>query len=309
MTKHLSRLAVLAATCALDAASARELTPRETYNQGAQALAKGYLREAESYLLRAAGSNRPALQPPALYDLGHVRFLQGKDLIKGEQPRKPMIDRADTAREDGEDATREATRALKADQLEHILGAYMAGRTARKQLRLAHEDVQRSLNLYGSVLVRWRRSVGDFRSTVELRASDADAAFNADVVQRHIDELLKHMKELQQQMDGLEKTRADLKQKMKELRGKIPKGMMQPGEGDPDEDEEEEDQPQPTPESGWQDKGGKEGEERGISPEMAQQILEALGLGGDRKLPMGRGDKGAPDGDKAPQKDRKGKDW
>jgi hypothetical protein len=30
---------------------------------------------------------------------------------------------------------------------------------------------------------------------------------------------------------------------------------------------------------------GKEGEQRGITPEIAQQILEALGLNGDRKLP------------------------
>jgi len=307
MTKPLLCVALLLSAGGADFVCARELTPREAYNQGAQALEKGLLREAESYLLQAAASNRAALQPPALYDLGHVRFRQGKDLIKGEQPRQPTIERAETAVEDGQDATREATRALKLDQLEQILGAYMAGRAARKQLKVAHEDVQRALDLYGSVLVRWRRSVGDFRSTVELRAEDQDAAFNADVVQRHIDELLKHVKELEQQQADLGKTRAELKQKMKELREKIPKGMLQPGEGEDDE-EAEEDQPQPQPDSGWQDKGGKDGEERGISPEMAQQILEALGLKGDRKLPLGGGEKG-PMGDKAPPKDRKGKDW
>ena len=41
-------------------AGARELTPRELYNQGAQSLEKGYLREAESCLLRATASNFPA---------------------------------------------------------------------------------------------------------------------------------------------------------------------------------------------------------------------------------------------------------
>ena len=280
--------------------ASRDPAPRDQYNRGAEALEKGHLREAESYLLRAAASNRPSLQPPALYDLGHVRFRQGKELLKGEQPREPMLDRAENADDDAQDAIREASRALKHDQLEHILGAYIAGRSVRKDLRLAHEDVQRALDLYGAVLVRWRRSVGDFRSTVELRAEDRDAAFNAEVVQRHIDELLDHLKKLEEQKQQLGQSRAELKKKLKELRDKIPNGMLRPGEGE--EDEEEEGEEQPKPESGWQDQAGRDGDQRGITPEMAQQILEALGLNGDRKLPIGGDEKARP-------RDRKGKDW
>jgi tetratricopeptide (TPR) repeat protein len=287
---------------AASASGARELSPRELYNQGAQSLEKGYLREAESYLLQAASSNLASLQPPALYDLGHVRFRQGKELLKGEQPRQPMIDRAENATDDGQDAIREAERALKSENLEQIIGAYLAGRGARKQLRLANEDVQRALDLYGAVLVRWRRSVGDFRSTVELRTNDQDAEFNAKVVQRHIDELLKQLKELAEKKQQLGKTRGDLKKKMEGLKGKIPKEMMRPGQGENEDDEDEEGGEQPKPESGWQDQVGKTGEKRGITPEMAQQILEALRLNGDRKLPVG-------DEQQAPPKDRKGKDW
>ncbi len=290
--------ALLLLSCLTSAFAVREVTPREAYNLGVDALKKGYLREAESWLLRSTAAQRESLQPPALYDLGHVRFQQGQELLKGESPRQPLIDRGDTANEDGIDATMRAGRALKTDQLNDILEAYMQGRPVRKQLRLAHEDVQRALDLYGAVLVRWRRSVGDFRSSDELKSSE-DAQVNARVVERHIEELLKHVKQLEQQKSQLGQTRAELKQKMAELKGKIPDELKQPGEGEEDEDEEEPGQPKPEP--GMQ-RAGNEGEKRGITPEIAQQILEALGLKGDRKLPIGGDEPSKP-------RDRKGKDW
>jgi hypothetical protein len=290
-------------------AEARELTPREIYNQGAQSLEKGYLREAEGHLLRAAGSNVESLQPPALYDLGHVRFKLGQELLKGEQPRQPMLERAENAHDDAQDAIREADRALQDDNLNHIIGAYNAGRGVRKPLRLAGEETMRALDLYGAVMVRWKRSAGDFRSTVELRAGDHDAQFNADVVQRHIDELQKQMQELADKKDQLGKTRAELKKKLAELRKKIPDGMMQPGQGEPDDDDDDEPKDPQKPDSGFKDELGREGDQRGITPEVAQQILEALGLRGDRKLPLGP-DGRMPGGDeKSPPKNRKGKDW
>lgn len=282
--------------------SGAEVSPRDSYNQGTQALNKGYLRESESYLLRATGSQVESVQPPALYNLGHVRFRQGKELLKGETERQPLVDRALSANEEASDALGNVNRALKKDDLMTTLEAYMNGRGARKQLRLANEDVQRALDLYGAVLVRWRRSVGDFRSSDELLAS-VDARDNAAIVQRHIEELLKHMKELQKQKEDMAAMRAELKQKLAELRKKIPDGMFQPGEGEPDEDDEEEEKgKKPEPDSGWQDRGGPEGDKRGITPEIAQQILEALGLTGDRKLPLGGEEQSRP-------RDRKGKDW
>jgi hypothetical protein len=288
-------LALAPAVCA-------DLSPREAYNEGTKALGKGYLRESESYLLRATNSQRESIQPPALYNLGHVRFQQGKELLKGESERQPLVDRALSASEEGEDAIANADRALKSDDLMTTLEAYMNGRATRKQLRLANEDVQRALDLYGAVLVRWRRSVGDFRSSDELLAS-VDARDNAAIVQRHIEELLKQVKQLEEQKDGLKGMRAELKKKLAELKKKIPDGMIQPGQGDADEeDEEEEDGKKPKPDSGWEDRGGREGDQRGITPEIAQQILEALGLTGDRKLPLGSDEQSKP-------RDRKGKDW
>ncbi|MEQ1860917.1 MAG: hypothetical protein ABMA13_13360 [Chthoniobacteraceae bacterium] len=298
-TQHTLPFLLVAAALAANA-GAKEISPREAYNQGVEALKKGYLREAESWLLRSTAAQRESLQPPALYDLGHVRFGQGQELLKGESPRQPLVDNADNANDDGVDATMRANRALKKDQLNDILEAYLSGRPIRKQLRLAHEDVQRALDLYGAVLVRWRRSVGDFRSSDELKASE-DSTFNARVVERHIEELLKHVKQLEQQKEQLGQTRGELKQKMAELKGRIPDELKQPGDGDEDEDEDEEPN-QPKPESGFQDRGQKEGEKRGITPEIAQQILEALGLRGDRKLPIGGDEPTKP-------RDKKGKDW
>lgn len=278
-----------------------EMSPREAYNEGTKALSKGYLRESESYLLRATNSQREVIQPPALYNLGHVRFQQGGELLKGEADRQPLLDRALSANEEGHDALGNANRALKSDDLMTALEAYMNGRAARKELRLANEDVQRALDLYGAVLVRWRRSVGDFKSSDELLAS-VDARDNAAIVQRHIEELLKHMKKLEEQKAGMAAMREELKKKLAELRKKIPDGMIQPGQGDADEEDEEEGKQQPKPDSGWEDRGGPEGEKRGITPEIAQQILEALGLTGDRKLPLGGEEQARP-------RDRKGKDW
>lgn len=289
--------ALLFLSCITSAIAARDLSPLDAYNRGVDALKKGTLREAENWLLLSTSAQRESIQPPALYDLGHVRFQQGQELLKGESPRQPLIDRGDTANEDGVDASMRASRALKKDQLNDILEAYMQGRPVRKQLRLAHEDVQRALDLYGAVLVRWRRSVGDFRSSDELKSSE-DATFNARVVERHIEELLKHMKQLQEQKMEIGQTRGELKEKMAELKKKIPEGMIQPGDGEEDEEEEGE---QPKPEPGMQ-QAGNEGEKRGITPEIAQQILEALGLKGDRKLPIGGDEQSKP-------RDRKGKDW
>jgi hypothetical protein len=220
---------------ALDA-SGREMSPREAYNQGVQALGKGYLRESESWLLRAVGSQQESYQPPALYNLGHVRFQQGQELLKGESAREPLLEQSVTASEDGADAIARANGALKSENLSAIIDAYLTGRATRKQLRIANEDVQRALDLYGSVLFRWRRSVGDFRSSNEMRSSD-DAQFNAKVVERHIEELLKHSKKLEEQKQDLAGLRSELKKKMAELRQEDPDGMIQPGQGDPDEED------------------------------------------------------------------------
>ncbi|MGH7972717.1 MAG: hypothetical protein ACREIC_28725, partial [Limisphaerales bacterium] len=58
------------------------ITPREFFNAGTEQLRAGKLREAEAYFENALGSQAARLQPPALYNLGHVRFGQGIEELK-----------------------------------------------------------------------------------------------------------------------------------------------------------------------------------------------------------------------------------
>ena len=67
-------------------------TPREFYNAGARQLRAGKLREAEASLESALASQNQRLQPPALYNLGLVRFGQGVEQLKkgpAAKPKKP----------------------------------------------------------------------------------------------------------------------------------------------------------------------------------------------------------------------------
>ena len=60
-------------------AAAPPVTPRQFFNAGTQKLSEGKLREAEAFLESTLASQQARLQPPALYNLGHVRFRQGTE--------------------------------------------------------------------------------------------------------------------------------------------------------------------------------------------------------------------------------------
>src|SRR5688500_664453 len=66
-------IALLAAT----ATPAPQPAPPELYNRGLEKLQGKDLREAEKSFLEAARTNEESVQPQAVYNLGHVRFLQG----------------------------------------------------------------------------------------------------------------------------------------------------------------------------------------------------------------------------------------
>jgi len=84
-------LLTLGATPAPDriASAGPEPTPetaRDFYNSGTRKLAQRKYREAEALLETALAKQVEAVQPGALYNLGHVRFAQGLDeLQKGPQ--------------------------------------------------------------------------------------------------------------------------------------------------------------------------------------------------------------------------------
>src|SRR5262249_3357809 len=156
---------------------------RDLYNEGVGKLGQGELREAEASLRQAAATNVETVQPLALYNLGHVRYQQGVETLKGEGSRQQLLDSSEAACAVAEEAIREGERVVDSGDLQQIISAYIEARAARKQLRVARDDTRRTLDLLGSALSRWRRSVGDFHSAAELDQSNSDATFNADVVE------------------------------------------------------------------------------------------------------------------------------
>ncbi len=266
-------------------------TPREFFNAGTEKLRAGKLREAEAFLESSLSSQIARLQPPALYNLGSVRYGQGAEELKKTPPGGQTAGAARGVAHQTDDATRQAEEALKGNDVEQLLAAYMRGRGQRKQLKAATEAVRRALEVHGTALRKWERSLGDFKSVVELDPSDADAQHNADVMDRNIAKLIDSLRDLQQAAAALGQKSQELGEKMKQLKGKIPASQMPPGAaGDDDEDEENPFGPKPG------DKEGptKDGEEMKLSAEQAGWLLEGFKLDSERRLPMGQGQQGQP---------------
>ena len=59
------------------------LDARELHNRGTRRLAEGDLAGAEEALRASLGRDADALRPPALHNLGHVRFGKGKAALGG----------------------------------------------------------------------------------------------------------------------------------------------------------------------------------------------------------------------------------
>lgn len=300
---------------------------RDLYNDGLAKMKEGDLKEAESLLRTAAASGADFVLNPALYNLGHVRFSQGKETLKGEGNRQELLDSAGAAVSLAEEVLRSKKPiAEQSEDVQEIVEAYMEARGARKQLRLSRDANTRTLDLLGTTLGKWRRSVGDFRSASELLPTDTDSTFNADVVERHIAELLKYKQKLEEQAAAVEKMRDELKKMMGKLRGKIPPEMMQEGDGEEEDEESEEEKGKKPKDKTGEQQEQRIGGERDISPEMSKWLKESMKqrtmnvgpdgqpLGGQESNepdPLGQprpGDRDGLGGDKQP-KGKKGKDW
>ena len=301
MKLQLLALTVLAAAPAM----AVQRSARELYNEGSAKLGKGDLREAETALREAAATNAEDVQPLALYNLGHVRFAQGTETLKGEGNRQQLLSSADAACAVAEEVIRRGVPVAETGELQDVIAAYMEARAARKELRVSRDDARRTLDLLGSALSRWRRSVGDFHSAAELDAKNEDATFNADVVERKIGELLQFKKQAEQRSESVGGQREKLKELMKKLRGKIPKEMMRGDDNEEDDDDEPEDKGEPKPGEKQQQRIGGE---REVSPEMARWLKETMKR---RTMSLGT-DEGegfrASDDQRKPAL-RKGRDW
>ncbi len=267
-------------------------TPREFFNAGTQKLTEGKLREAEALFQSALASQTERLQPPTLYNLGHVRFAQGIEELKKGPSARPSVSRAEVAGQSADEAIRDADDALAGTDVQKMIAAYMRGRGARRSLREATKAVRQALETYGTTLAKWQRASGDFKSAMELNAQDTQARQNAEIVDRSIAKLIDTLRQLQQAAMAMGQKKQELGDKMKQLRGKIPEDQMPPGAAG--DDDEEEDQPNgPRPED--KESAGKEGEEQmTLSPEQAGWMLEGFKLDSERRLPMGQNETGEP---------------
>jgi tetratricopeptide (TPR) repeat protein len=262
----------------------------------------GKLKEAEAFLESALASQDERLQPPTLFNLGHVRFGQGTEELRKGPSAKASAARGRAAAALAGQAVTDASRALEGADVRDMVSAYIRGRGARKEIRAATAMVKKALEAYGNALRRWERAAGDFHSAVELNPADADARRNAEVVDRNIAKLIDSIREMEQVANAMGDKKQELDQKMRQLKGRIPEQDMPPGAAG-DEEEEEEDQKQGQQE-GQQESPGKEGEEQPISlsPEQAGWLLESYRLDSERRLPMGENEAAKP-------KDRKLREW
>jgi hypothetical protein len=278
---------------------------RQLYNEGTLKFREGKLREAESSLQSAVASQSDTVQSAALYNLGHVRFRAGLEELKAGPDGKSAEAQGNQAYATGGGAIRAADEALAGEDLNTMIAAYQRGRGARKEIKAATEAVKRALASHGSVLAKWQRAAGDFKSTLELQPADTDAKINADVVDRRIAKLVDEQQSMMKSQSKLGKQRDELKEKMKALKGKLPMDMGEKMKGGDDEDEDEDDsKPPKEPKPGMKEGPSKDGKEKEkvLTPEEAGRLLGMLRLDGNRKLSMGMSDTATP-------KNRKGRDW
>lgn len=273
------------------------LAPREAYNEGTRRLNEGKLREAETALEVAVVSNDEKWQPLALYNLGHVRFQSGKEALKDGPNMGELAARNQAAAQWAGDAIESADSALAREEIMAIVRAYQQGRGARKELKAAMEAVQRAMNIYGAILLRWQRASGDFKSAHELRPDYDKALFNGQVIDRHIAELVDKLKMMEQGMKGASQKQQELKQRMEALRKRMPEG--QKGEEEDEEEDEQKGGKEPNPEE--QEKPGRKGREMSLTPEEALRLLESLRVDLNRKYSVSN--------QKQDSKNRAGRDW
>ena len=274
-------------------------TAREFFNAGTQKLREQKLREAEAFLEAALASQTELLQPPALYNLGHVRFGQGTNELKKGPASGPTLARSRNATGMADEAIRSADEALGGSDVQKMVSSYLRGRGTRKELNAAIKVVRQAMETHAAALKKWQRASGDFKSAAELNPRDAEAQQNADTMDRLIAKLIDTLNQLQQSAAALGDKKRDLGDKMKQLKGRIPEPDMPPGAAG--DDEEEEDMPQ-GPKEGDKEGPAKEGEQMSLSPEQAGWLLESFRLDSERRLPMGQKDTTDP-------KDKKRRPW
>jgi hypothetical protein len=292
-----------------DGTDVAPITARDFYNAGTHLLAATNFAAAERMFLASLAAQDEQVQPLAVYNLGHTRFADGLALYQKGPAAQKVSNRGRAALAAGQNAIREAASSLADQQMEKMVAAYQAGRSARRELRAAEKAVKAAMETYGKTLTKWQRSADDFAAATELNPADTNAVHNAKAVQQSIAKLVDLLQRMQPMAAQMAGQKQQLDQMLSKLKGQIPAPVAPPGaKGEDDEEGDNGNGPgEVKPESlaGQEEQAGRDGEQMRspLSPDQAGQILDALPVDGSKRLPMG-GDQEA-----TPQKDRKGRNW
>lgn len=296
------------------------LDARALHNRGTQRLAEGDLAGAEEALRASLAQDRDPLRPPALHNLGHVRFGKGKAGLGGKtvgnvtelsiarsyleaadaeiSDMKDQIELLDKAKAEGKEPDYvPATAALG--------GGINTYRTIKKLIPKEEAMVVQR----GSVIALWTRSVGDFRGAYELAATDQQALANAEAIEELLRALRRETIALEEAIEAQRKKLEELAAVIRELIKRIPDDKLPPNaEGEEEDDENFLPPERQKPKSGGQsNKPTKEGQAEKMTEQEARGSLEGLKNEFGRKMPAGNQDgKGGKGGKPA---DKKGKDY
>jgi hypothetical protein len=278
------------------------VTARDFYNAGTKLLAAKKFSDAERMFQTSLAAQDERVQPAALYNLGHVRFADGAELLKKGPDAQKVSAQGGAALAAGETAIRQSESALAENNLDKMIAAYLEGRGARHDLRAAEKAVTAAMETYGKTLQKWQRAADDFKGAAELNPADTNATRNAQTVEQGIAKLVDSLRKMQEMMGVMGKQRQDLGKLLAKLKGQIPAPNAPPGPAGEDEDEDEGKQPESL--AGQKENAPRQGEQMQIpvSPDRAGQILDGLGLDGTRRLSMS-------DKEGKPPGDRKGRNW
>ena len=323
MRNLLPLLFLMSAALAADKAPADELAKldaRELHNRGTQRLAEGDLVGAEEALRASLGRDIDPLRPPALHNLGHVRFGKGKTVLGGKTAgdvtelsiARSYLEAADADISDMKDQIELLDKA-KAEGREpdyvpatSALGGGISTFRTIKKLIPKEEAMVTKRN---GVIAAWTRSVSDFRGAHELDAADAQAKANADAIEELLRTLRRETAALEEAIEAQRKKLEELRAVIQELIKRIPDDKLpQNAEGDEEDDENflPPERQKPKPGNG-DPKKGKPGEEKKMTEQEARGSLEGLKNEFGRKMPAGGQDgKGGNGGKPA---DKKGKDY
>ncbi|MBW8865392.1 MAG: hypothetical protein JF609_10840 [Verrucomicrobia bacterium] len=283
-------------------------TARDFYNEGTKLLTAKKLTEAERMFESSLAGQDERVQPAAMYNLGHVRYADGVEILKKGPDAQKLSTQGGAVLAAGENAIRSGEAALAENQLDKMISAYLEGRDARRDLRSAEKAVKAAMDIYGKTLIRWQRAADDFKGAAELNPADTNAAYNAALVEKDIAKLIDTIRMMQQMAGMMAGEKQQLDKILGKLKGQIPAPNAPPGgKGDDEEDGEGNGKGDIKPESlsGKEENAGRDGTEIQVqlSPDQAGQMLDALPVDGSRRLPIGGDQQGQPPGDK------KGRNW